>query len=169
MSKAHDPHWRYIALRFTGDTRLSRRAVSNAILGRARREEIPDEHAPQLTRYEWPHAVVRVHHHQLSATRAWLPNITWAFEAAAKIPVTVETLSSSGTIKALTTRLGILTERGEAPPKTGGKPGARANNKPNNSPGRSGGPTRTSGGSVAPPRREGPTRQASSVRPPRRD
>jgi len=165
VSKAHDPHWRYVAIRISGETRLSRRAVSNAILGRARREEIPDDEAPQLTRYEWPHAVVRVHHFRLDAARAWLPSITWAVEAAAKVPITVETLSSSGTIKALTTRLGILTDRGEAPPKTGDRHGGKTGGKPT----RPGGPTRALRGAVTPPRRDGPTQQASSVRPPRRD
>lgn len=198
MSKAHDPHWRYVAFRIQGETPLSRRAVQNAVLGRSRREEVPDEEAPQLTRYEWPHAIVRVHHFQLANVREWLPRLTWAVEAAAKVPIEVETLSSSGTIKALTQRLGILQERGQPPeknkgPSVGGKPrldaprrtGSSPTKSPATSPGRGPAPPpgrtpavpagtgpapRPSGGPAPPPGRGGaaPRRQGSSVPPPRR-
>lgn len=167
MSKAHDPHWRYVAFRIHGETPLSRRSVQNAVLGRARREGVADDEAPQLTRYEWPHAIVRVHHFHLAAVRDWLPRITWAVEAAARVPVQVETLSSSGTIKTLTQRLGILQERGPPPAREkadGGRPGK---------PGRSGpgprSPTRSPPGPAPPPGREASRRrQGSSAAPPRR-
>ena len=167
VSKAHDPHWRYVAFRLHGETPLSRRAVQNAVLGRARREGVPDDEAPQLTRYEWPHAIVRVHHFHLAAVREWLPRITWAVEAAARVPVTVETLSSSGTIRALTRRLGILEERGRPPARerTDGDRPAK--------PGRSGpGPRASarsapSGGPAPPPGRVPRGRQGSSAPSPR--
>ncbi len=168
MSKAHDPHWRYVAIKLSGETRLSRRTVSNAILGRARREDIPDDEAPQLTRYEWPHAIVRVHHYRLADAREWLPRITWAVEAATKVPLTVETLSSSGTIKALTTRIGVLTERGEAPPK------ANKGSQRGPSPPKYGNPRQSSRKGQArrtqPPAkgRQPPAGQPSSVPPPGR-
>lgn len=111
MSKAHDPHWRYVALELDGPRPVSRRSLQNAIVGRARREGVSD--APQLTRYAWPHAIVKVHHHALAAARAWLGRIDFAVEGEQKVPLRVRTLSSSGTIKALTDRLGILQERVE--------------------------------------------------------
>ncbi len=151
MSKAHDPHWRYVAFRIDAETPLSRRAVGNAILGRARREDVPDDEAPQLTRYAWPHGIVRVPHHQLAAARDWLPRVTFAVEAGTKIPLTLETLSSSGTLKALTTRLGILTERG-VPPALEAKRAQQAPRKPRNPQGPRA-PPRRRGAGVPPPRR----------------
>ncbi len=115
MSKAHDPHWRYVAFRLEGPNPVSRKALQNAIKGRFRKEEWPDEELPQLTRFEWPHAIVKVHHFRLSDCRNVLPKMDWAVEAAAKVSFQVETLSSSGTIKTLTDRLGILSDRGPAP------------------------------------------------------
>jgi len=111
MSKAHDPHWRYVAFRLHGTRALSRRAVQNAVKGRARKDGVPDDFAPQLTRYEWPHAIVRVDHRHLADLRASLPRITWAVEDTMRVDVRVETLSSSGTIRALTDRLGVLRQR----------------------------------------------------------
>lgn len=162
MSKAHDPHWRYVAFRLHGEAPLSRRAVQNAVLGRARREGVPDDEAPQLTRYEWPHAIVRVHHFHLAAVREWLPRITWAVEAAARVPVTVETLSSSGTIRALTRRLGVLQERGQPPTreKVGGLNRSGGAGRMDGT-GRTGGPTGPHGSTQpTPPARAPPARRA---------
>lgn len=111
MSKAHDPHWRYVAFRLRGDRPLSRRALGNALKGRFRKLGFPDEELPQLTRYEWPHAIVKVYHHRLAETRAGLPRMDWAVEDGAKVSFRVETLSSSGTLRALTQRLGVLKKR----------------------------------------------------------
>ncbi len=153
MSKAHDPHWRYIALQLAGPRPISRRSLQNALLGRARKEDIADALAPQLTRFEWPHAIVRVHHHQLAAAREWLPRIDFAVEGD-KTPLAVETLSASGTIKTLTDRLGILKERGKKDdkgrlpgPRSGGLAPARSGKMPP-----SGGPARPPGSSRRPKR-----------------
>lgn len=108
MSKAHDPHRRYVALRLAGPQPPSRRALQNALLGRARREGVADEDAPQLTRYEWPHAIVRVDHTHLDHARQWLPRVDFAVHDGQKVPLHVQTLLSSGTIKTLTDRLGVL-------------------------------------------------------------
>ncbi len=118
MSKAHDPHWRYIAFRITSQTKLSRRAIQNAITGRARHEKLPEAELPQLTRYEYPHAIIRVPHTRVSDARRLLQNLTWAIDAATKHTLQVETLLTSGTIKTLTTRLNILQQRGEPAPTT---------------------------------------------------
>lgn len=120
MSKAPDPHWRYIALALTGGP-VSRRGLQNALLGRARKEGITDDLAPQLTRFAWPHAIVKVHHHALAAARDWLPRVDFAVDNGAKIALGVSTIKSSGTIKALTEKLGILQERGSKEPTTRAK------------------------------------------------
>ncbi len=117
MSKAHDPHWRYVAFRLDGSTPIGRRALGNALKGRFRKNGWPDEELPQLTRFEWPHAIIKVHHHRLADAREGLPKMDWAIENDAKVSLTVETLSSSGTIKTLTDRLGILQVRGPPPGK----------------------------------------------------
>lgn len=127
MSQAGRPRPRYIALRIQGATPISRKAFQNALKGRARHEEIPDT-AVKLTRYEWPHAVVWCDHRWAPQVRAMLPNMTWAVEAAQKVPVAVETLGTSGTIKTLTTRLGILRERAE-PGRAKGDGGRRVASK----------------------------------------
>jgi RNase P/RNase MRP subunit POP5 len=114
MSKAHDPHWRYVAFRLDGPNAISRRALGNAIKGRFRKNGWPDEELPQLTRFEWPHAIVKVNHFRLADCRETLPTMDWAVEGEAKVSFKVETLSSSGTIKSLTDRIGFLKIRGAA-------------------------------------------------------
>lgn len=111
MSKAHDPHWRYVACRLEGSRPVSRRALQNALKGRFRKLGFEDPELPQLTRYQWPHAIVKVPHHRLADARAGLPKMDWAIEGGAKVALRTETLLSSGTIKTLTDRLGILTRR----------------------------------------------------------
>ncbi len=111
MSKAPDPHWRYIALALTGGP-ATRRSLQNAVLGRARKEGIPDDEAPALTRFAWPHAIVKVHHYRLDEAREWLPRITFVVEAGERRELGVATMKSSGTIRSLTDKLGILQERG---------------------------------------------------------
>ncbi len=123
MSKAHDPHWRYIALSLSGGP-ATRRSLQNAVLGRARKEGIPDDQAPQLTRFEWPHAIVKVHHHRLIEAREWLPRVAFVVEAGSKLPLGVATMKSSGTIRSLTDRLGILQERGSNDAAKKAKPAA---------------------------------------------
>lgn len=112
MSKAHDPHWRYVAFRLDGDRPIGRPALVNAIKGRFRKLGWPDDDLPHLTRFEWPHAIVKVHHHRLAEAREGFPRMDWAIEGGTKVTFRVETLSASGTIKTLTDRLGILRQRG---------------------------------------------------------
>lgn len=112
MSKAHDPHWRYVAVRFEGSRPVSRRGLQNALKGRFRKLGFEDAELPHLTRYDWPHAIVKVPHHRLADARAGLPKMDWAIERGDKVPFRTETLLSSGTIKTLTDRLGVLQKRG---------------------------------------------------------
>lgn len=118
MSKAHDPHWRYIAVQFSGQ-KCSRQALSNAIKGRFRKEEWPEEELPQLTRFSWPHAIIKFPHFRALEGREVLPRMDWAIDGGARVSFKTETLRTSGTIKTLTDNLGILAERGpkEARPK----------------------------------------------------
>lgn len=130
MSKAHDPHWRYVAFRADGATGVSRRAMQNAILGRFRSLGWSDGDVPKLTRYEWPHGIVRVDHRRLADCRAALPRMDWAVEGRDKLVFRVTTLSSSGTLKALTDRIGLLRQRAAGPTQRPGPgratPGAPA-------------------------------------------
>lgn len=114
MSKVSMPRPRYVAFRLAGDTPVSRRTFANALKGRAREQGWPDAAAPQLTRYAWPHGIVRVEHTDAGRTRDLLAGITWAVEGNARVALTVETLSTSGTLKALTERVGVLKERASA-------------------------------------------------------
>lgn len=105
------PRPRYVAFQVTGAQPVSRRAFGNALKGRARQEGWGDNDGPHLTRYGWPHGIVRVEHTRQAACRHLLPTVTWAMEGGARVELAVETLSSSGTLKALTERLGVLKER----------------------------------------------------------
>lgn len=119
MSKVAMPRPRYVAFRVTAAQPVSRRSFANAVLGHARAAGWTDGEGPHLTRFAWPHGIVRVEHTRLAACRALLPGITWASESGARVPVTVATLSSSGTLKALTDRLGVLRERAPPADRTG--------------------------------------------------
>ena len=101
---------RYIAFKLTG-TPISRRALGNALRGRARHEGWTEVDQPQLTRFLWPHGIVRVEHTHSAKARTLLEAITWASEGDRKSELRIETIATSGTLKALTGRLGILTER----------------------------------------------------------
>ncbi len=104
MSKVSMPRPRYVAFRITAAKELPRRAVGNAL--RAASKGWPEGTAPQLTRYAWPHGIVRVEHTHAAQARALLAALR-----DVEGPVQVEPLSTSGTLKALTTRLGLLEER----------------------------------------------------------
>lgn len=104
MSKVSMPRPRYVAFRIEGPKELPRRAVGNAL--RAASQDWPEGAAPQLTRYAWPHGIVRVEHTGQARAIALLNGLV-----AIDGPVRVETLSSSGTLKALTGRLGLLEDR----------------------------------------------------------
>lgn len=114
MSKVSMPRPRYVAFRLTGAQPVARRAFANALKGRARQEGWSDADGPHLTRYAWPHGIVRVEHTRLARCRALLPTVTGAMEGGGRVAFAVETLSSSGTLKALTERVGVL-QRRDAP------------------------------------------------------
>ena len=117
MSKVSMPRPRYVAFRIDAKEPLSRRAFANALKGRARHDGWADGDGPHLTRYGWPHGIVRVEHTHLARCRELLPAITWAMEGGARVELSVATLSSSGTLKALTERVGVL--QGRADPAAG--------------------------------------------------
>lgn len=114
MSKAHDPHWRYIGFRLQGP-RAGRHAVKMAIQAMWRAAGTPDDLHPLLTRYEHPHGIIRVHHHQVEMARALLPRLREIRHDGRRIEVTLETLGMSGTLRALTERLGVLQARPPRP------------------------------------------------------
>jgi RNase P/RNase MRP subunit POP5 len=105
------PRPRYVAFRVDAAAPISRRAFGNALRAAAKSAGWAEADGPHLTRYEWPHGIVRVDHAALSRCRALLPTLGEAVEAGGRVSMAVETLSSSGTLKALTDRLGILRER----------------------------------------------------------
>ena len=107
MSKVSMPRPRYVAFRIDGPRPLARRAVGAAVRNAAKAAGWPDADAPQLTRYAWPHGIVRVEHTRAAGAKGLLQAIT-AIDGDA---VRVATLSTSGTLDALTSRLGVLTER----------------------------------------------------------
>ena len=111
MSKVSMPRPRYVAFRVAGAAPVSRKAFANALRGRARQEGWPDADGPHLTRYAWPDGIVRVEHTRLADCRALLPAITWAVEGGQRVELRVETVSTSGTLKALTERTGVLQRR----------------------------------------------------------
>lgn len=111
MSKVAMPRPRYVAFEVKAAAPVSRRAFANALKGRARHEGWPDADGPHLTRYAFPHGIVRVEHSRAAACRALLGAVTWAVEGGARVELAVRTLSTSGTLKALTGRVGVLRER----------------------------------------------------------
>jgi RNase P/RNase MRP subunit POP5 len=108
------PRPRYLAFEVQAAAPVSRRAFANALKGRARQEGWSDGDGPHLTRYAFPHGIVRVEHTRQAAARDLLPRVTWVMEGVSRVDLAVRTLSASGTLKALTGRLGILTERADA-------------------------------------------------------
>ncbi|MGB1586361.1 MAG: hypothetical protein ACPHID_04885 [Thermoplasmatota archaeon] len=110
MSKAHFVHWRYIAVKMDGP-KLSRRELNKAVMALGRKRGLPEGRWPSLTRYEYPHAIIRVQHMDAWACRQWLAAGLAVKDGATPATLALETLSSSGTIKTLTERLGILLKR----------------------------------------------------------
>jgi RNase P/RNase MRP subunit POP5 len=111
VSKVAMPRPRYLAFEVKAASPVSRRAFANALKGRARHEGWTDGDGPHLTRYAFPHGIVRVEHTRAAACRALLAGLTWAVEGPARVELAVATLSTSGTLKALTDRVGVLKER----------------------------------------------------------
>lgn len=110
MSKVSMPRPRYLAFRLVG-AQVSRRAFGNALRGRARHEGWSDAQGPHLTRFAWPHGIVRVEHTEQARARELLPRITWAMEGAQRLEFQVETLAASGTLLALTSKVDVLRSR----------------------------------------------------------
>ncbi|HUR62783.1 MAG TPA: hypothetical protein VM286_10550 [Candidatus Thermoplasmatota archaeon] len=110
MSKVSMPRPRYIAFRIEGAP-VSRRAFGNALRGRARHEGWADGQGPHLTRFAWPHGIVRVEHTEQEKARLLLGRITWAAEGEARCELRVATLAASGTLSALTEKVGFLQAR----------------------------------------------------------
>jgi RNase P/RNase MRP subunit POP5 len=108
------PRPRYIAFRIEAAAPVTRRALVNALKGRARHEAWHEADIPVLTRYAWPHGIVRVEHTKQANARQLLAGITWVMEGEAKAKIAIHTISTSGTLKALTERLGFLESRDEA-------------------------------------------------------
>lgn len=115
MSQAGRPRPRYIAFKVDADRRVGRQAVANALKGRARHEGLAGDAMPRLTRYDFPHGVVWADHRWADQVRAMLGRITWVVEGGQKVPVGLEAILTSGTIKRLTQRTGVLRERGKKP------------------------------------------------------
>jgi RNase P/RNase MRP subunit POP5 len=111
LSKVSMPRPRYVAFEVKSAAPVSRRAFANALRGRARHDGWPDDDGPHLTRYAYPHGIVRVEHEKAEACRRLLAAVTWAVEGGARVELDVRTLSTSGTLKALTGRVGVLKER----------------------------------------------------------
>jgi RNase P/RNase MRP subunit POP5 len=114
MSNVSMSRPRYLAFVLRGPP-LSRRAFGNALRGRAKHEGWAGGEGPHLTRYAWPHGIVRVEHTRQQSARDLLGRITWAVEGTARVEVAVETVGASGTLKALTGRVGFLAERERKP------------------------------------------------------
>lgn len=106
MSKVDMPRPRYIAFRLHGPT-LTRRALAQGLRTTAQQASWKEEDGPHLTRYEWPFAIVRVEHDRDAAARRLLDGLQVG------PGVRAETLATSGTLKALTTKIGALAERGD--------------------------------------------------------
>ena len=102
---------RYVAFELSGREPLARRDVTQAITTAAKSTPGWAGPPPQMTRYSWPHGIVRVEHDQLAAVRKLLSGLAERLH-----DTKVRTLSSSGTLAALTGRLGILAERSEPRP-----------------------------------------------------
>jgi len=116
MSKVEAQRPRYIAFRIapaapaSGITQASaqwtRRAVADAVKAAADKVAWRDG-APRLTRFEAPHGIVRVSHHDQAQARKLLDGLQVG-------PGTLRTLGASGTLLALTARLGLLQQRDAA-------------------------------------------------------
>ena len=116
MSKVSMPRPRYIAFTLASPVAVSRRAFANALKGRARHEGWADADGPHLTRYAFPHGIVRVEHVHAGKARDLLRNITWAMEGQARVDLGVTSTATSGTLKALAAKTGVLQERTEPRP-----------------------------------------------------
>ncbi|MEA3191243.1 MAG: hypothetical protein QOD77_1825 [Thermoplasmata archaeon] len=112
MSKVSMPRPRYLAFEVAAGAPVPRKAFASALRAAARAGGWAESDAPQLTRYAWPHGVVRVEHLHAARARGLLAGITWAQDGAGpRAEVRVRTLATSGTLKALAARTGVLGSR----------------------------------------------------------
>ena len=110
MSKVSMPRPRYVAFRVAAPRPLPRKAFANA--WREAQQGIAWQGvAPSLTRYGFPDGIVRCDHRDLDATRSLLASLAKVQDAGEAVPVQVVTVSTSGTLAALTGRTGVLRER----------------------------------------------------------
>lgn len=107
MSKVSMPRPRYVAFRIDAAKPVARRGLANALRDACKAAAWPADRPLQLTRFAWPHGIVRVEHTEAAAARGLLASVG----ACEGQPVAVQGLGTSGTLKALTTRLGFLQER----------------------------------------------------------
>lgn len=110
MSKAHFVHWRYIAVALDGP-KVSRRDLNRAVLELGRSRGLPEDRWPSLTRYDFPHALVRVQHMDAWPCREWLAKGLTVKHNGKATSLAVATLRTSGTVKTVTEKLGILLKR----------------------------------------------------------
>lgn len=130
MSKAGRPRPRYIACRIETTRAPSRKAFQAALIGESRKAGLGEEMLPKLTRFDGRHAIVWADHRAARAVRAILGHMDRCIQDGARLPMRVVTLATSGTIKGLSDRTGILAHRGptnDAPssPRTGPRTGPR--------------------------------------------
>lgn len=123
MSSVTMPRPRYVAFQLDGAEPMARRDVAAALSAAAKAEWKGT--APQLTRYGWPHGIVRCEHDQLKPLLALLDRMAGGWNGT-----TLRTLSTAGTILALTSRLGILAGRAEPPPPRAGPAAASPASRP---------------------------------------
>lgn len=99
---AGDPRVRYIGFRLHTERPVDRKALIEAIRRTGRRFEGAEAAAPWLTRYDGTLGVVRCIHAGVAVTRKILDAIEEVPVDGASVPVRVETLATSGTIRTLT-------------------------------------------------------------------
>lgn len=101
------PRPRYVAFRLEAAQPVTRRGLGLALRDACKACAWPAERPLQLTRFAWPYGIVRVEHTEAAAARRLLAQVVGCDGQA----VQVVPLGTSGTLKALTTRLGVLQER----------------------------------------------------------
>ncbi len=111
MSKIEHDRPRHIAFRIEAASQVSRAACSDAFRMAAKAANWPDAERPKLTRYAFPHGAVRVPHQRQADAVMLVNGITVVHEKGKAVGVRMTTLGASGTLAALTSRLGILEGR----------------------------------------------------------
>lgn len=104
--RAGDPKVRYIGFRMASDRAVPRQALIAAIkrTGRALDRDAFESAEPWLTRYDGQRGIVRCHHHGADFTRTLLNAVEKVRIDDDEVPVDLETVGTSGTIRALVTK-----------------------------------------------------------------